>query len=60
MKNLKMIIATLALVVGTMTATAHPMSYSAMRNNARFLTDRMAYTLGLSTALLDDLYYINY
>ena len=55
-----MIIATLALVVGTMTATAHPMSYSAMRNNARFLTDRMAYTLGLSTALLDDLYYINY
>lgn len=43
-----------------MTATAHPMSYSAMRNNARFLTDRMAYTLGLSTALLDDLYYINY
>lgn len=60
MKNLKMIIATLALVVGTMTATAHPMSYAAMRNNARFLTDRMAYTLGLSTALLDDLYYINY
>ena len=60
MKNLKMIIATLALVVGTMTATARPMSYDAMRNNARFLTDRMAYTLGLSTALLDDLYYINY
>lgn len=60
MKNFRMILATLALVVGTMTAEARPMSYAAMRNNARFLTDRMAYTLGLSPALIDDLYYINY
>ena len=60
MKNFRMILAILALVVGTMIAEARPMSYAAMRNNARFLTDRMAYTLNLNPALLDDLYYINY
>lgn len=60
MKTLKTMIATIALMVCTLTATAQPMSYAAMRNNARFLTDRMAYTLGLSSALLDDLYYINF
>lgn len=60
MKSLKTLMATIALVVSTLTATAHPMSYAAMRNNARFLTDRMAYTLGLGASLIDDLYYINY
>lgn len=60
MKSMKKLFATLALVVAATTAMAHPMDYVTMRNNARFLTDRMAYTLGLSTALIDDLYYINY
>lgn len=60
MKSLKRFFATMALVVVATTAMAHPMSHAAMRNNARFLTDRMAYTLGLSAALIDDLYYINY
>ncbi len=40
---------------------AQPMNYNAMRNNARFLTDRMAYTLGITTAaIIDDIYRINY
>lgn len=50
----------LMIMFATATASAQPMSYYAMRNNARFLTDRMAYTLGLSAALIDDLYLINY
>ena len=60
MKTLKTTLATLALFITTMTATAQPMSYYAMRENARFLTDRMAYTLGIADYLLDDLYMINY
>lgn len=48
------------IMLTSVAASAQPMSYYAMRNNARFLTDRMAYTLGLSAALLDDLYLINY
>lgn len=48
------------LLVST-SAVAQPMSYDAMRNNARFLTDRMAYTLGISSlAIIDDLYRINF
>lgn len=40
---------------------AQPMSYNAMRNNARFLTDRMAYTLGITNLnLLEDIYRINF
>jgi len=48
------------IMLTSLAASAQPMSVYAMRNNARFLTDRMAYTLGLSAALIDDLYYINY
>ena len=60
MKTLKTTLATLAIFISTMTMQAQPMSYYAMRENARFLTDRMAYTLGIATSLLDDLYMINY
>ncbi len=43
------------------TLNAQPMNYDAMRNNARFLTDRMAYTLGItSAAIIDDIYRINF
>lgn len=41
-------------------ANAQPMSYATMRSHARFLTDRMVYTLGLRPYLIDDLYMINY
>ena len=60
MKTLRNTLAMLMIVFTTAAASAQPMSYIAMRNNARFLTDRMAYTLGLSAALIDDLYLINY
>ena len=60
MKTLRTTLAALMIMMTSMAATAQPMSYYAMRNNARFLTDRMAYTLGLSAALIDDLYLINY
>jgi len=60
MKTLKTTIAAMMIMLTSLAASAQPMSVYAMRNNARFLTDRMAYTLGLSAALLDDLYYINY
>ena len=57
---MKMTLAAVAMFITTMTMQAQPMSYYAMRENARFLTDRMAYTLGIATSLLDDLYMINY
>ena len=60
MKTLKTTIAAMMIMLTSLAASAQPMSVYAMRNNARFLTDRMAYTLGLSAALVDDLYYINY
>ena len=60
MKTLKTTIAAMMIMLTSLAASAQPMSVYAMRNNARFLTDRMAYTLGLSVALIDDLYYINY
>ena len=60
MKTMKMTFAAVAMFITTMTMQAQPMSYYAMRENARFLTDRMAYTLGIATSLLDDLYMINY
>ena len=60
MKTLKTTIAAMMIMLTSLAASAQPMSVYAMRNNARFLTDRMAYTLGLSAALIDDLYYINY
>ncbi len=60
MKTLRNLFAAFALFMVTGAMNAQPMSYDSMRHNARFLTDRMAYTLGLSLDLLDDLYYINY
>ena len=60
MKTLRNLFAAFALFMVTVVSNAQPMSYDSMRHNARFLTDRMAYTLGLSLDLLDDLYYINY
>ena len=60
MKRIRTLFTAVALFFATLTVNAQPMSYEAMRMNARFLTDRMAYTLGLSADLLDDLYYINY
>lgn len=60
MKTLRTLFAALAIMMTMAAANAQPMSVYSMRNNARFLTDRMAYTLGLSAAILDDLYYINY
>lgn len=60
MKTLRNMMAALMIMMVTMAANAQPMSVYSMRNNARFLTDRMAYTLGLSAAILEDLYYINY
>lgn len=60
MKAVKTFIVSMMLLVST-SAIAQPMSYDAMRNNARFLTDRMAYTLGISSlAIIDDLYRINF
>lgn len=59
MTNLRLSLCSV-LIVGTLSLGAQPMSYDAMRDNARYLTDRMAYTLGLGDPLLDDLYCINY
>lgn len=60
MKAVKTFIVSMMLLVST-SVVAQPMSYDAMRNNARFLTDRMAYTLGISSlAIIDDLYRINF
>ena len=39
---------------------AQPMSYAVMRDHARFLTDRMAFTLGLRADIIDFVYMINY
>lgn len=53
----------IALVFALFSSTfsiASPMTYNAMCDNARFLTDRMIYTLGLSENLIDELYLINY
>lgn len=60
MKTLRKQLLTAVFLITTASATAQPMSYYAIRDNARFLTDRMAYTLGIATSLLDDLYCINY
>lgn len=61
MKAIKTIIAALVIMMGSLTANAQCMSITAVRNNARFLTDRMAYTLGISDPfLIDEIYRINY
>src|SRR5574344_832800 len=61
MKALRTILAAVILFVGAITANAQSMSIAAMRSNARFLTDRMAYTLGIADPyLIDEMYRINY
>lgn len=60
MKKIRLIIASLLIMLAS-AIYAQPMNYNAMRNNARFLTDRMAYTLGITSgAIIDDIYRINY
>ena len=60
MKTMFRLIAAMAFAVAGIKANAQPMNYESMCHNARFLTDRMCYTLGLGEEILDDLYYINY
>lgn len=61
MKTLRTILAALAILGGALTMNAQRMSYEAMSSNARFLTDRMAYTLGITAMdIIDDIYRINF
>ena len=61
MKTLRNLLTSVAIMMGTLTMNAQSMSITAIRSNARFLTDRMAYTLGISdTFLIDEIYRINY
>ena len=61
MKALRTTLAAVILLVGAMTLHAQSMSITAMRSNARFLTDRMAYTLNIRDPfLIDEMYRINY
>ncbi len=60
MKTLRSTLAALMLSLGVFTASAQPMSFYVMRDNARFLTDRMVHVLNLSAALIDEIYCINY
>lgn len=61
MKTLRNLLTAVAIMMGTLTMNAQSMSITAIRSNARFLTDRMAYTLGISDPfLIDEIYRINY
>lgn len=61
MKALRTILVAVALLGGAVTLNAQSMSVMAVRSNARFLTDRMAYTLGIRDPfLIDEIYRINY
>lgn len=61
MRKIRTLLAALLLAFTSMTASAQPMSYMSMCNNARFITDRMAYTLGITAIdLIDDLFRINF
>lgn len=60
MKAIKTLLVGIMMFVST-AMIAQPMNYNAIRNNARFLTDRMAYTLGINNpVLIDDIYRINF
>lgn len=60
MKAIKTLLVGMMMMVST-AMIAQPMNYNAIRNNARFLTDRMAYTLGITNPILiDDIYRINF
>lgn len=61
MKTFRTILTAVAILFGAMTMNAQRMSYEAISNNARFLTDRMAYELGIrSMSIIDDIYRINF
>ena len=61
MKTLRNILTAVVILCGTLTMNAQSMSITAIRSNARFLTDRMAYTLGIRDPfLIDEIYRINY
>lgn len=61
MKALRTLLTAIVLLTGAMTMNAQRMSILAMQSNARFLTDRMAYTLGIRDPfLIDEIYRINY
>lgn len=61
MKALRTLLTAVVLLAGSVTMNAQRMSVAAMQNNARFLTDRMAYTLGIRDPfLIDEIYRINY
>lgn len=61
MKAIRTTIITLALTLSSMVAMAQPMSFESVRMNARFLTDRIAYTLGIRDPYtIDAIYQINY
>ena len=50
---------TLAMMMMVMTITANAMSYTAAKNKALFLSDKMAYELNLTAAQYDAVYEIN-
>ena len=61
MKALRTLLTAVVLLAGAMTMNAQRMSTIAIQSNARFLTDRMAYTLGIHDPyLIDEIYRINY
>ena len=61
MKTLRNLLTAVVILCGTLTMNAQSMSITAIRSNARFLTDRMAYTLGIRDPfLIDEIYRINY
>ena len=61
MKTLRNLLTAVVILCGTLTINAQSMSITAIRSNARFLTDRMAYTLGIRDPfLIDEIYRINY
>lgn len=61
MKTLRNLLTAVVILCGTLTMNAQSMSIAAIRSNARFLTDRMAYTLGIRDPfLIDEIYRINY
>ena len=52
-------IATIITVLATITATANAMSYEQARDQALFLTDKMAYELNLTEEQYDAAYEVN-
>ena len=50
----------MVLMLGMSIPAMGAMSMSKMRQNARFLTDRMAYELNLTPMQYDDVYEVNY